>query len=70
MPPALGIPIMTALSKEKHQINLYDENIEEIDYNDNADLIAISFFTPQANYWATRAFPLPPFMPRLSMKRK
>lgn len=50
MPPALGIPIMTALSKEKHNIKLFDENIEEIDYNDNADLIAISFFTPQANY--------------------
>lgn len=50
MPPALGIPIMTAMSKEEHNIKLYDENIEDIDYNDNADLIAISFFTPQANY--------------------
>jgi radical SAM superfamily enzyme YgiQ (UPF0313 family) len=50
MPPALGIPIMTALSKDKHNIKLYDENIEEINFNDNTDLIAISFFTPQANY--------------------
>jgi len=50
MPPALGIPIMTAMSKDKHQVNLFDENIEEIDYNDDADLIAVSFFTPQANY--------------------
>ncbi len=50
MPPALGIPIMTALSKDDHIVNLYDENIEDIDYNDDADLIAVSFFTPQANY--------------------
>lgn len=50
MPPALGIPLMTALSKNKHQVKLYDENIEEIDYNDSADIIAISFFTPQANF--------------------
>ena len=50
MPPALGIPIMTALSKDDHNINLYDENVEMIDYNDDADIIAVSFFTPQANY--------------------
>jgi radical SAM superfamily enzyme YgiQ (UPF0313 family) len=50
MPPALGIPIMTALSKNKHSIKLFDENIEDIDYNDNADVVAVSFFTPQANY--------------------
>ena len=50
MPPALGIPIMTALSKKQHKVKLYDENIEKIDYDDDADLIALSFFTPQANY--------------------
>ncbi len=50
MPPALGIPIMTAMSKDQHTIKLYDENIEEINYDDDADLIAVSFFTPQANY--------------------
>ena len=50
MPPALGIPIMSALSQDKHHVKLYDQNVEEIDYNDDADLIAISFFTPQANY--------------------
>lgn len=50
MPPALGIPIMTALSKADHELKLYDENIEEIDYNDDVDIVAISFFTPQANY--------------------
>jgi len=50
MPPALGIPIMAALSKGKHQIKVYDQNVEDIDFNDNADLIAVSFFTPQADY--------------------
>ncbi len=50
MPPALGIPILSALSKNEHQVKLFDENVEEIDYNDDADLIAISFFTPQANF--------------------
>lgn len=50
MPPALGIPILAALSKDKHQLNLYDENVEEINYDDDADLIAVSFFTPQANF--------------------
>jgi len=48
MPSALGIPILAALSKEKHDIKLFDENIEEIDYDDDSDLIAVSFFTPQA----------------------
>ncbi|MCD4833364.1 MAG: cobalamin-dependent protein, partial [Bacteroidales bacterium] len=50
MPPALGIPIMTALSKNEHNVKLYDENIEEIDYDDTADIVAVSFFTPQANF--------------------
>lgn len=50
MPPALGIPIMSALSRDKHQINLYDQNIEPVNFDDDADLIAVSFFTPQAEY--------------------
>jgi len=50
MPPALGIPIMIALSKNNHTIKLFDENIEDVDYNDDADVVAVSFFTPQANY--------------------
>lgn len=50
MPPALGIPILTALTPEHHECCVFDENIEEIDYNDDSDLIAVSFFTPQAVY--------------------
>ena len=50
MPPSLGIPILSALSKDKHEVKLYDENIVDIDYDDDADLFAVSFFTPQANF--------------------
>lgn len=50
MPPALGIPILAALTPECHECCVFDENIEEIDYNDDSDLIAVSFFTPQAVY--------------------
>lgn len=50
MPPALGIPTLVALTPEEHECCVFDENIEEIDYDDNSDLIAVSFFTPQANY--------------------
>lgn len=50
MPPALGIPILCALTPAKHTCQVYDENIEAIDYDDDSDLIVVSFFTPQANF--------------------
>ncbi len=50
MPPALGIPTLAALTPPEHECCVFDENIEEINYDDDADLIAVSFFTPQANY--------------------
>lgn len=50
MPPALGIPILSALSKNDYDIELFDENVEAIDYDTDGDLIAVSFFTPQANF--------------------
>ena len=50
MPPALGIPILAALTPSEYEYGVFDENIEEIDYNDDSALIAISFFTPQANF--------------------
>ncbi len=50
MPPALGIPILVALTPKQHECCVFDENIESIDYEDDSDLIAISFFTPQAVY--------------------
>jgi radical SAM superfamily enzyme YgiQ (UPF0313 family) len=50
MPPALGIPLLKAITPKEHECFLFDENLEEIDYHDDADLIAVSFFTPQAEY--------------------
>jgi len=50
MPPAMGIPIMCRLldSQPDVQYHIQDQNIEEINFNDDSDVIAISFFTPQA----------------------
>ncbi|MBN2534620.1 MAG: cobalamin-dependent protein [Spirochaetales bacterium] len=48
MPPALGIQILIALTPPDIEWKIIDENLEEIDYNEDVDLVAISFFTPQA----------------------
>jgi radical SAM superfamily enzyme YgiQ (UPF0313 family) len=50
MPPAMGIPIMAGLTPSQHSWHVQDQNIEEIDFNDDSDLIAISYFTPQSGY--------------------
>ncbi|MGE5671247.1 MAG: B12-binding domain-containing radical SAM protein [Fibrobacterota bacterium] len=50
MPPAMGIPILINITPPDIQWRIIDQNIEPIDYDDNADLFAISFFTPQAAY--------------------
>jgi len=50
MPPAMGIPILVNLLPDDVEWRIVDQNIEQIDYNDDADLIAISFFTPQAGF--------------------
>ncbi len=50
MPPAMGIPILINLLPSDISWRIIDQNIEEMDYSDDADLFAISFFTPQAAY--------------------
>jgi radical SAM superfamily enzyme YgiQ (UPF0313 family) len=50
MPPALAIPILINILPDEVSWRVIDENIEEVDFDDNADLFAISFFTPQAAY--------------------
>ena len=50
-PPALGIPTLISATPDEHEVAFVDENIEEIDFATDADLVAISFFTPQAA-WA------------------
>jgi radical SAM superfamily enzyme YgiQ (UPF0313 family) len=50
MPPALGIPILVNLLPPDVSWRVVDQNIEPVDYSDDADLIAISYFTPQAGF--------------------
>jgi len=50
MPPAMGIPVLINLLPADVQWHVQDQNIEPVDFNDDSDLIAISFFTPQAGY--------------------
>lgn len=50
MPPAMGIPVLINLLPTGAQWKVVDQNIESVDFDDDADLVAISFFTPQAGY--------------------
>lgn len=44
----LAIPVLISLTPETHQIRVFDENIEDIDYEWEADLIGISVRTMYA----------------------
>ena len=48
--PSLGIPILTALTPDEHDLHFADGNLDEIPYDEHFDLVAITSFTPQANY--------------------
>lgn len=48
--PSLGIPIMTALTPDKHELHFADGNLEEIPYDEHFDLVIINCFTPQAKH--------------------
>ncbi len=48
--PSLGVPILTALTPDIHELYFVDGNIDDIPYEDNFDLVAISCFTPQAKH--------------------
>lgn len=50
MPPAMGIPVLANLVPSEDEWHVQDQNIEAIDFDDDSELIAISFFTPQAAY--------------------
>lgn len=50
MPPALGIPILVNLLPPDVEWCIQDQNIEPVTFEDDSDLIAISYFTPQAAY--------------------
>lgn len=48
--PSLGIPILTALTPDEHELHFVDGNIDEIPYDEHFDLVAINCFTPQARF--------------------
>jgi len=48
--PSLGIPILTALTPDEHELHFADGNLEEIPYDQHFDLVAINCFTPQAKH--------------------
>lgn len=50
MPPSAGIPTLINMLPANVEWEVQDENIELIVFDDDSDLIAISFFTPQAAY--------------------
>lgn len=45
---SLGIPTAAACLPDGVEVSFIDENVEPIDYDVDADLVALSFFTPQA----------------------
>lgn len=45
----LAIPTLVSLTPREHEIRIFDENIEDIDYNWGADLVGVSVRTMFAN---------------------
>lgn len=48
MPPALGIQILATITPPDVEWAITDANVDPVPYDEDADLFAISFFTPQA----------------------
>lgn len=44
----LTLPLLAALTPEKHQVKAIDENVEPIDFDQPADLVSITALTPTA----------------------
>lgn len=47
--PPLSLATIAGLTPKGIEIKLIDENVEDIDFNEEVDLVAISFLTTQAN---------------------
>jgi radical SAM superfamily enzyme YgiQ (UPF0313 family) len=46
--PTLALTVLAALCGEDWEVSIWDENVEEIDFDDPADLVGISVMTPLA----------------------
>ena len=60
----LAIPVLISLTPESHEIRVFDENIEDIDYEWEADLIGVSVRT----MYAQRAYNIADRFRRLGVK--
>jgi radical SAM superfamily enzyme YgiQ (UPF0313 family) len=51
MPPAMGIPILCRLLDTQPDVeyHIQDQNVEEVTFDEDVDVVAISYFTPQAS---------------------
>lgn len=47
-PPSLGVPILASLTPSEHEVVAVDANVEPVPYHEPWDLVALSYFTPQA----------------------
>ncbi len=47
-PPALGVPILASLTPQEHEVVAVDANVDPVPYDQPWDLVALSYFTPQA----------------------
>jgi hypothetical protein len=46
--PRLSLPVLASLTPSEIQVKIIDEYFEDVPFDDPADLIGISFMTPQA----------------------
>ena len=44
----LNLPLLTAHADDRFEVRIIDENIEDIDFDVNADLVGITAMTPMA----------------------
>jgi len=49
-PPALGIPILASLTPDRHELVVVDANVDPLPVDEPWDLVALSYFTPQATH--------------------
>ncbi|MBX3273099.1 MAG: cobalamin-dependent protein [Sandaracinaceae bacterium] len=49
MPPALGAQILATMPPDDVEWRIHDANLRSVDFDERWDLVAISFFTPQAS---------------------
>src|SRR5512135_3060365 len=47
--PTAGAPMVAALTPPEHEVHIVDEIVEDINFDEKADMVAISSMTPMAS---------------------